>query len=149
MKVIGLCVTLTLCFFLFFCTEETEKNSLADAKDVRHSQDRNLTNTPIEAEENQGAREEIDNIGIVNKLTPETFVKITILYNSTYQNWLEESQNLPTDEQRRFLDEMNMKFFSQFGLTEDEYVKYSQNNMEELNNYIASHPELLVKLKKQ
>jgi hypothetical protein len=83
------------------------------------------------------------------KLTPEKFVEITIRYQRETRGWLEESQVLPEKEQEAYLEKMNKEFFAKLGMTEEEYVEYSQNHIEELNVYIGKHPELMVELMEQ
>ncbi len=90
--------------------------------------------------------EGIGSIGIVDELNPETFVRITILYRRETRVWLEQSQALALDEQEPYIEEKNAEFFTRFGLTEEEYVSYSQNNIEELDAYMEEHPELVAEL---
>ncbi len=81
-----------------------------------------------------------------NTLTPELFVEITIQYRKEHKKWLEEAQELPPDERSDFIENANKTFFNRLGITEDEYVAYSQNNIEILNAYIEEHPQLLPKV---
>jgi hypothetical protein len=85
-------------------------------------------------------------IGLIDELTPEVFVKLTILYRRENRRWLEHSQALTPEEQERYLERKNNEFFSRYGLEEEEYVSYSQQNIDELNEYIAEHPELMSQL---
>jgi hypothetical protein len=84
-----------------------------------------------------------------DKLNPELFVEITIRYQKETKRWLEESQALPEKKQEAYLENMNNEFFAKLGMTEDEYVAYSQSHIEDLNAYIEKHPELMVELMEQ
>ena len=41
---------------------------------------------------------------------------------------------------------LNKKFFNSFGITEEQYIEYSQKNIDELNKYMEDHPELVSEL---
>jgi hypothetical protein len=96
-----------------------------------------------EKEENVIAPEDIRDIGKVDKLTPEIFVKITILYRKESKNWVEKSMSLPASEQEKFIEDANSRFFSSIGITEEEYLSFSEKNIDELNAYLEEHPELV------
>jgi hypothetical protein len=104
---------------------------------------------PIEVEEGKEKEESITDvesikdIGKVDKLTPEIFVKITILYRKESKNWVEKSMGLPPSEQEKFIEDANSKFFSSLGITEEEYLSFSEKNIDELNAYLKEHPELV------
>jgi len=85
-------------------------------------------------------------IGEFEELTPEIFVKITILYREENKKWLLKSRSLPPEEQGKYIEDANAAFFQASGITEEEYIHYSQNNMDELNEYMSEHPELLPKV---
>ena len=85
-------------------------------------------------------------IGVIKKLSPEIFVKITILYRKENKKWLEESKSLPSNEQQIYIEKAHKSFFETFGITEEEYIHYSQNNIDELNTYMSEHQELLSEL---
>jgi hypothetical protein len=79
-------------------------------------------------------------------LTPDAFIRITILYRRENRMWLEQSQSLSSQEQERYLEEMNAAFFSKFGFTEEEFLAYGENNTSELDAYIQEHPELMAEM---
>ena len=83
---------------------------------------------------------------VADSLTPELFVEITIRHRKETMRWLEESQALPSREQESYLERMNREFFEKLGLTEEEYVEYSEKHIEELNAYIEEHPEIMAQL---
>jgi len=85
-------------------------------------------------------------IGKIKTFTPELFVKLTIVYRRENKKWLKEVQNLPSAEQDAFIEQKNKEFFTRFGISEEQYISYSQNNIEELNKYMSEHPELLPEL---
>jgi len=93
-------------------------------------------------------REEIgggnfEGIGPIDTLTPELFVQITIQYRKAHKKWLEEAQELPPNNRSAFIEKANRTFFERIGITEGEYIAYSQNNIDALNAYIEEHPQLL------
>lgn len=85
-------------------------------------------------------------IGIIEEFTPATFVRLTILYRKESLRWLEESAVLSDLEQQHYFEESSRAFFKQFGVTEEEYTKYSAENIDELNSYMEEHPELIGEL---
>ncbi len=84
-----------------------------------------------------------ENIGPIETLTPELFVQITIQYRKEHKKWLQEAQHLFPDERSDFIEKANDAFFERLGITEEEYIAYSQNNIDALNEYIEKHPQLL------
>ncbi|KPJ89619.1 MAG: hypothetical protein AMS17_01175 [Spirochaetes bacterium DG_61] len=89
----------------------------------------------------------VEDIGTIERFTPEIFVQVTILYKKESSKWIKESGLLPADEQNRYIERANRLFFSQFGITEQDYLEYSQNNVDELNRFLEEYPELLSQLK--
>ena len=85
----------------------------------------------------------VNDIGKIQEFTPETFVTITILYRKMTRKWLDEAMALSSEEQKNFLDGENLSFFNAFGITEGQFIKYSQENIDELNKYMEEHPELI------
>ena len=88
-------------------------------------------------------------IGRVDELTPELFVKITIRYRDENMKWIEKSQSLSSQEQERYLNEMNEAFFAELGITEEQYTSYGEHHSEELDRYMRDHPELMQALMKE
>ncbi len=85
----------------------------------------------------------LEGVRPIDTLTPELFVKITIQYRREHKKWLEEAQELSPEERSDFIENANKTFFERIGITEEEYIAYSQNNIETLNAYIEEHPQLL------
>ena len=81
--------------------------------------------------------------GTIKEFTPEIFVALTILYQKESRKWLAESAALPADEQKKYIDDANRSFFGAFGITEEQYISYSQSHIDELNAYMSEHPELM------
>jgi hypothetical protein len=79
----------------------------------------------------------------VENLSPEIFIRITIQYKKGHTIWLQEAQNIPPDDREDFIEKKNRAFFERLGITEDQYISYSQKNINVLNAYIEEHPELL------
>lgn len=84
-----------------------------------------------------------EDIGIIEEFSPELFVKFTILYKNESKKWLEESASLEPEEQKQYFDEANITFFKRFGITEEEYINYGKEHIDELDKYMEEHPELL------
>jgi len=87
--------------------------------------------------------EEQPDISSVDELTPELFIRITILYRRENRKWVEKSQSLSSQEQERYLEEVNNAFFAQFGFSEEEFLAYGENNANDLDTYVQDHPELM------
>lgn len=85
----------------------------------------------------------VEEIGSFDRLTPEIFVKITILYRKEMKQWLRTARSLNPGKQQLFFEEANRTFFRTLGITEEEYLRYSERNQEKLNRYLEEHPELL------
>ena len=90
--------------------------------------------------------EEPYDIGTIEEFTPEIFVRLTILYKKESTRWLEEAVLLSDAEQYRYFEESNRSFFEYFGITEEEYIHYSTDHIDELNKYLEEHPELTTPL---
>jgi hypothetical protein len=102
-----------------------------------------MINSCAKRKEKEVQVEEQIDIGRVDELTPELFVKITIRYRDENRKWIEKSQSLSLQEQEQYLDEMNEAFFADLGITEEQYTSYGENNAEELDRYVRDHPELM------
>jgi len=100
--------------------------------------------TPLKKEKD--AEEEQYDIGTIEEFTPEIFVRITILYKKESTRWLEEAALLSDAEQHRYIEESNRSFFEYFGITEEDYLRYSTDHIDELNKYLEEHPELTTPL---
>ncbi|HUT65179.1 MAG TPA: hypothetical protein VMZ05_03410 [Spirochaetota bacterium] len=105
--------------------------------------------TPEEIEEKKiplkkekDTEEEQYDIGTIGEFTPEIFVRLTILYKKESTRWLEEAALLSDAEQHRYFEESNRSFFEYFGITEEDYIRYSTDHIDELNKYLEEHPEL-------
>jgi hypothetical protein len=81
-----------------------------------------------------------------DELTTEIFIQITIRYRMENITWIEASQTMSPEEQERYLNEMNERFFAELGITEDQYLSYGEKHADELDSYVQEHPELLKQL---
>ncbi len=88
----------------------------------------------------------LNEVGTILEFTPETFVIITILNRKMTRKWLDEAMALTPEEQKKDLDDENLSFFNAFGITEEQFIKYSQENIDKLNNYMEENPELISEL---
>lgn len=138
-------VTCLIFLLLLSCSREQRKEKAS-------VEGPGVTTAPIrpeDREEERGAAEtpfdidSFDDIGRIEKLTPELFVKVTVLYRKESKVWLDKAKTMPAGEQEKFIEDVNRKFFSYLGLTEEEYTGFSANNIDELNAYMELHPELL------
>ncbi len=143
--------TLAALFLLtmsFSCTERQDRDRRDGLFKSRTEERRSQRRRQGKREEKDGGltAEEQRDIGVVDELTPEAFIRTTILYRRENRMWLEQSQSLSSKEQERYLEEMNTAFFSRFGFTEEEFLAYGENNTTELDAYIQEHPELMVEM---
>ena len=79
----------------------------------------------------------------IKEFTPDVFVALTIKHRKETLRWVEESKNLPEEEQNKYLETANRAFFESYGTNEDAFTRYPQRYMDELNSYINEHPELM------
>jgi hypothetical protein len=96
--------------------------------------------TPLKKE--KVSEEEQYDIGTIEEFTPETFIRLTILYKKESREWIEEAALLSDAEQHRYFEKSNRSFFEYFGITEEDYIRYSTDHIDELNKYLEEHPEL-------
>jgi uncharacterized protein YfbU (UPF0304 family) len=146
---------LLIIFMIFFsaassCTKNRDKVSTEEKPPTeKETEKKEQVDTGIDKrfyeEEFKRVQEEL---GTIREFNPESFVKITILYKKMTRIWLEETITLPSDEQKKHLDLENQKFFSSFGTTEEKYIEYSRQNIDELNKYMEEHPELISEMQK-
>ncbi len=143
-----LCRTVILGLSLFFfisCSDKVKKRF--EEGDKAQKEFRSKPHRASEEDEDFthliAPTEDVNDIGVVEELNPEIFVKITILYKRESKKWLKQSQSMSPDEQRRYIESVNRDFFSLFGLTEEEYITYSQKHIDELDAYMRRHPELM------
>ncbi len=123
------------------CAKREDPSRIEDIKDAETE---NSTHTGEYAVKRKQIQK--DDIGIIDEFTPEIFVKLTILYRRESEIWLKEAQSIEPKQRDKFLERENEKFFTRFGTTEEEYIQYSENNIEKLNEYMSEHPELLSEL---
>jgi hypothetical protein len=102
-------------------------------------------NVPETAEEpvRKEFEELLDRSKPIKTFTPEIFVALTIKHRKETLKWVEESKNLPEEEQNKYLENANKAFFESYGTNEDAFTRYPQRNMDVLNDYINEHPELM------
>jgi len=139
--------TIFISFILFSCSKDKREARLTPTppSEAEKSPETEIAKSTLP--EKLESQEELEaQIGKIKTFTPDLFVKLTIIYRRENKRWLEEVQNLPPAEQDAFIENKNREFFNRFGITEEEYISYSQNNIEELNAYMSEHPELLPEL---
>jgi len=123
------------------CNRSREKKEPGPS--VLKQGEREKTPARAEKKEPETGASMTDVIGSVDALTPEIFVKITIQHRKEHKKWLQEAQELPPDKRNDFIEKANRDFFKRLGITEEEYIAYSQNNIDALNAYIEENPQLL------
>lgn len=80
--------------------------------------------------------------------TPQKFVELWILFNLEQKKWLRElstQSNIITNTDENFtskiLEEKRKAFYQSFGLTEEEFAKYSMENWKKIQDFLEEHPE--------
>jgi hypothetical protein len=136
-------VAVLLIFIVADCSKSKKFEQSEKEKNTYQEQDLMEKEKDVDTQSDQRKEIRAEDIGKIHEFNPEVFVKLTILYRRESKKWFEEAQSLPPDAQSKYLEEANSNFFSTFGITEKEYTDYSQNNIEELNDYMEKHPELL------
>jgi hypothetical protein len=137
-------------FAIFSCSKNKEKDKTEEKVQIeKETEEREEAESKIDKEfYEEEFNSTLEEIGTIQEFTPESFVKVTILYKKMTRVWLEETMTLPSEEQKEYLDLENQKFFDAFGITEEQFIEYSQENIEELNKYMEDHPELISELQK-
>ncbi len=132
----------------FSCSRNREKEKTEQKLPAeKGTEDDGLIDSSLDEQYYENEFEKIVNeVGTIQEFTPETFVTITILYRKMTRTWLDEAKALSPEEQKNYLDEENLSFFNAFEITEEQFIKYSQENIDELNNYMEEHPELISEL---
>jgi len=137
-------VILTVFFLLVTVVSCAKREAPPHAEDIKDAESDNSTHTTEYGDERKQIQK--DDIGIIDEFTPEIFVKLTILYRRESEIWMKEAQSIEPNQRDKFLERENEKFFARFGTTEEEYIQYSENNIEKLNEYMSERPELLSEL---
>lgn len=70
------------------------------------------------------------------------FFAIAVLHKHHISQYIDQVERLPENEQQKFFEEKNKEFFNSIKYTEDEYRKFMEQNIEELNEYQNSHPAI-------
>ena len=82
----------------------------------------------------------------IKAFTPELFVALTIKHRKETVKWVKESKKMSEEDQKKYLENKNKAFFDSYGTTEEAFIQYPQRHMDELNDYIEAHPDLMKEL---
>jgi hypothetical protein len=104
--------------------------------------------TPATAEEpiRRELEELLERSKPIKSFTPELFVALTIKHRKETLRWLEDSKKMSEDDQKKYLENANRAFFEAFGTSEEAFIQYPQRHIDDLNDYINDHPELMKEL---
>lgn len=144
MKPIHSIIVLVIMLVIGACSRDKGRAVSPEASQEVSPPAQEKNKTPLKKEKD--AEEEQYDIGTIEEFTPEIFVRITILYKKESTRWLEEAALLSDAEQHRYIEESNRSFFEYFGITEEDYLRYSTDHIDELNKYLEEHPELTTPL---
>ena len=72
----------------------------------------------------------------------EVFFAISVLHKRYISQFLDEVKDLSEDEQKKFFLKKKDEFFHSIKYTEAQYNSFMQNNMNKMDEYIGTHPEL-------
>ena len=142
-------VVLVIIFTTTLSCSRNRENKKTEQKlpDELEANEKKLTDSSFDKQQYETEFEIIVNeVGTIKEFTPETFVIITILNRKMTNKWLDEAMALSPEEQKHYLDKKNLHFFNAFGITEAQFIKYSQKNINELNNYMEENPELIYEM---
>ncbi len=75
--------------------------------------------------------------------SPSKFVQIWILFLYDQKNWLDEvNKNTNSSEDpETLLAKKRREFYHNYGLTEDDFTKYSENHYDEINTFLEKNPK--------
>jgi len=142
---------LIVLFLSFSCSKNERKTNFKKQTkgEIKNGlEEKSITSEKIDYDkdlEEENVSEEQKNV-VIKEFTPEIFINLTIVYRSKNKKWLEDSVDFTPEMKKEFLENEHRKFFEKYGITEDDYINYSQTHVDELNNYMSEHPELLSQL---
>ena len=70
----------------------------------------------------------------IEKLTPKTYVQVTIDLFREQKKWAREIQE--------FMKKKRQNFYRSFGLSEKKYIDFINSNQESIRNYLKRNPHL-------
>lgn len=79
------------------------------------------------------------------KLSPETFFKISIEINKLTKEYNKKLENLPETQINTLLKKLDsdiQNIYLKFNTSESEFNNYSLHNYKELDEYLRNHPEI-------
>lgn len=112
-------------------------------KDSKKTEEENEINEEIPDLKNQKNInfENMKNIIANSKnMDMDVFFAIAVLHKNHISQYVDQVEKLPEGEQQKFFDEKNKEFFNSIKYTEEEYRKFMEQNIEQLNEYQNSHP---------
>jgi len=125
------------------CRQTVEKQVEPSTPRTEEEAESPPAETPEDIPEIHLDREAVGKIGSFEQLSPRLFIELTILYRRETERWLTTAQTLDPGLREQYLERANRVFFSTFGITEEEYLRFGERNQEELNRYLEEHPELM------
>ncbi len=112
-------------------------------KDSKKTEEENVINEELPELDNQKSLD-FDSMKIIitnsKNIDLDVFFAIAVLHKHHIEQYIEQVEKLPKDEQQKFFEEKNKEFFNSIKYTEEEYRKFMEQNIEQLNEYQNSHP---------
>ncbi len=83
-----------------------------------------------------GMKKIVDNS---KKLDIDVFFAISVLHKQYTLQLVDTAKNLPEEEQKSFFDSKKKEFFKSIKYSEQDYDKFMETHIDEMNDYIINH----------
>ena len=113
-------------------------------KTSNKNNENNTNNQTLESEDKndidfEGMKDRIKNS---EKLDVDVFIAISVLHKYHISQYVDQVENLPKIQQQKYFEQKKKDFFNSIKYSEQEYRKFMENNIEQLNEYQNSHPAI-------
>ena len=119
---------LMILFLLTYCGKKGNTDKKNNEENMNVQSDRLNAKNEIDFD---AMKKIIDNS---DKLDMDVFFAISVLHKYNIDQHIGEVENLSKEEQQKYFD--SIKY------TEDEYISFMENNIEQLNEYQNEHPAI-------
>gem|GEM_PF-1900340 len=117
------------------CTKNNKKSANQDQTEESYSFDDSNIDSKINIDEMKKKVKESTEMDV------EVFFAISVLHKDYISRNVDEMNNLPEDEQKKFFEKKKTEFFNTIKYSEKQYEDFLQNHAEELIQYSNKHKE--------
>lgn len=127
---------LMILFLLTYCGKKGNTDKKNNEENMNVQSDRLNAKNEIDFD---AMKKIIDNS---DKLDMDVFFAISVLHKYNIDQHIGEVENLSKEEQQKYFEQKKKDFFDSIKYTEDEYISFMENNIEQLNEYQNEHPAI-------